>query len=91
VQVFKPDPRIFNCALEKLGLPAVQAAMVGDSIDKDCIPARKIGMKTILLTAPGNSPKRANADLVSRTKVVQASPPADYVIHSLEDLLDIQW
>jgi putative hydrolase of the HAD superfamily len=91
VQIFKPDPRIFNCALEKLGLPAAKAAMVGDSIDKDCMPARKIGMKTILLTAPDNSLKPANADLVSRTKVVQTSLPVDHVIHSLEELVDIQW
>ena len=44
----KPDPRIFKLALEKAGerKPA-HCLMVGDRLDTDITPAKKIGMKTV--------------------------------------------
>lgn len=43
----KPDPRIFNLALEKAGCDPSDAVMVGDRLDNDIIPAKKLGMKTV--------------------------------------------
>lgn len=43
----KPDPRIFTLALEKAGCDLSDAVMVGDRLDNDIIPAKKLGMKTV--------------------------------------------
>ena len=43
----KPDPASFFCALETLGLPAGETAVVGDSIRRDIQPAQQAGMITV--------------------------------------------
>jgi len=43
----KPDPRMFHLALERAGCEPAQAIMVGDRLDNDIAPAKKLGMKTI--------------------------------------------
>lgn len=48
----KPDPAIFRSALRKLNLPPHEAVCVGDSFERDVIPAREVGMKTIWLKGP---------------------------------------
>ena len=45
----KPDPRIFQAALQKHGLDAAQAAHIGDSEAKDIRGAANIGLKAILV------------------------------------------
>ena len=40
----KPDPRIFLMALEQADCPPERAAMVGDRLDNDVVPAKKMGM-----------------------------------------------
>lgn len=45
--VAKPDLRIFEIALHKADCKAEEAVMVGDRLDNDIIPAKKIGMKTV--------------------------------------------
>lgn len=45
--VAKPDSAIFKIALEKAGCKPENAAMIGDRLDNDIIPAKKLGMKTI--------------------------------------------
>lgn len=47
--VSKPDPRIFEIALDRAGCPAREALMVGDRIDNDVRPARALGMRTVWL------------------------------------------
>lgn len=47
VGLSKPDPRIFQLALNRAGCRAEQAVMVGDRLDNDIIPARALGMKTV--------------------------------------------
>jgi HAD superfamily hydrolase (TIGR01662 family) len=49
VGVEKPDPRMFQAALEKLQLPAREAAMIGDDLEKDILGAQRLGMTTILV------------------------------------------
>lgn len=49
VGVAKPDPRIFHLALERLGVPAAEALMVGDSPTADVAGARAAGVGPILL------------------------------------------
>lgn len=45
--VSKPDRRIFEIALERAGCRPEEAAMVGDRLDNDIVPANAIGMYTI--------------------------------------------
>jgi len=48
----KPNPEIFRIALNRLGLSPEETLFVGDSYDRDMMPARKIGMKTVWLKGP---------------------------------------
>ncbi len=52
VRLFKPDPAIFQYAAEKLGADPATTIMVGDSYERDVVPAKKIGMKTAWLEGP---------------------------------------
>jgi len=45
----KPDPDFFTWALKEAGCQAEEALMIGDRIDNDIIPAKRIGFKTIWL------------------------------------------
>lgn len=45
--VAKPDKRIFEIALERSNCEPANAVMIGDRIDNDIVPAKRIGMKTI--------------------------------------------
>ena len=47
--ITKPDPRYYEQILRKCGVLPEECIMVGDRIDKDIIPARQVGMKTILI------------------------------------------
>ena len=56
--VRKPDPAIFRLALDKAGVRASEAAMVGDRIDNDVRPARALGMKTVHVRQGGSGRQR---------------------------------
>ena len=47
VGLFKPDPAIFNYALEKTGISAEEAVFVGDRPDNDVRPAKALGFRTV--------------------------------------------
>jgi putative hydrolase of the HAD superfamily len=53
--VAKPDPAIFRSALERLGVAAHEAVMVGDSWANDIVGAANIGMRAIWLNRHGES------------------------------------
>jgi len=69
----KPNPKIYQTVLEKLQIKPNEALMVGDDPKTDVIPAKKMGMKAIMLCREGK-------------KMVEE---ADYVIASLTELLNI--
>ena len=70
--VTKPDPRIFRLALERLGRPADEAAMIGDAWDTDIAGARAAGIRPIWFNRFGApSPDR------SVTEVHSLVPPSD--------------
>ncbi|NDW18927.1 HAD family hydrolase [Dysgonomonas sp. 216] len=66
VGVRKPDPAIFGLGVEKIGLPAENIVVIGDSNSKDIVPATKVGCQTIWLKGPGwgDDDPNATADLV---------------------------
>jgi FMN phosphatase YigB (HAD superfamily) len=47
--VRKPDPAIFALALERLSVPAAETWVVGDSYDRDILPGKTLGCRTIWL------------------------------------------
>ena len=66
VGIRKPDPAIFRLGVDKLGFPADEIVVVGDSYDKDIVPATRIGCQTIWLKSIGWSAYTGNetADIV---------------------------
>jgi putative hydrolase of the HAD superfamily len=48
-KITKPDPRYLEQITRKIGALPDECIMVGDRIDKDVIPAKQLGMKTILV------------------------------------------
>jgi putative hydrolase of the HAD superfamily len=49
VGICKPDPAIFTHALQELGREPGETMMVGDSFERDIVPAKLLGMKTAWL------------------------------------------
>lgn len=53
----KPHPTIFQAVLDRLGVPAEQSAMVGDSPEDDLEGARGLGMRAFLVDREGLFPE----------------------------------
>jgi putative hydrolase of the HAD superfamily len=51
--VGKPEPEIFEAALDRLGAAPGEAAMVGDTIDRDIAGATAAGLAAIWLNRAG--------------------------------------
>ncbi len=49
VDVTKPDPRYFERIAPACGVDPRQCIMVGDRIDNDVVPAKQVGIRTILI------------------------------------------
>lgn len=46
----KPEPALFEMAVDIVGSPRKQTVMLGDRLDTDILGAQRVGLKTILLT-----------------------------------------
>ena len=75
----KPDKEIFEKAFELAGCTAEESVMVGDRLDNDIIPAKAIGMKTVWV----------KNGLAQYQGAERGEGVADYVIHSLSEILYI--
>jgi len=53
IVVGKPEPPLFELALQRMGLGVDEAAMVGDSVDSDVRGARRVGMTAVLFAPKG--------------------------------------
>ncbi|HEX3747031.1 MAG TPA: HAD family hydrolase [Bryobacteraceae bacterium] len=60
----KPDPRLFQAALDKLGVSPQEALFIGNDHFRDIGGAREVGMKTILFCPGGTAsgPEQIAAD-----------------------------
>ena len=70
IVVGKPESPLFRIALERLGVDASEAAMVGDSVPADMRGARRVGMRAVLYAPDGQL----------------APPEADVMIRSFSEL-----
>ena len=69
----KPDPKIFQIALDELHVHASETYVVGDSYKRDIVPAKQLGCVTVWLRG------RSWKETLETSK-------ADYVILSLQEL-----
>lgn len=76
VGYLKPHPRIYEAALDALGVPAAEAAMVGNDLECDVVGARRAGLKAVWSPYPRQSPPPRH-------------PDADAVVERLADLPDV--
>ncbi|KAI8319555.1 HAD-superfamily hydrolase [Martensiomyces pterosporus] len=53
VGVEKPDPRIFRCALDAVGIPAYDTLHVGDNVRLDYEAAKRVGMEALVVDRSG--------------------------------------
>jgi len=69
VGIRKPDPRLFQLALEGLNQLAEDCGFVGDSFERDVVPAKSLGMRTLWLRGaaarPCPDPSKVDFTLVS--------------------------
>jgi HAD superfamily hydrolase (TIGR01549 family) len=61
VGIDKPDPGIFEHALDQAGVPAGHCAFVADRLDNDIIPSRRAGMRPVWMLR-GEAPPDPTAD-----------------------------
>ena len=67
VGVRKPDPVIFRLGVKALGLEPAETVMIGDSLDKDIIPAQSIGCNTVWLQGKNWSEVQCTPDQIIST------------------------
>ena len=75
--VAKPDKRIFEIALERSMCSPNEAVMIGDRIDNDIIPAKKMGMATIWV----------KQGFGKYWTITNESEKADFEVNNLTELL----
>lgn len=75
--ISKPNPEIFHRALTAANCLPDSAVMIGDRLDNDIVPAKRIGMKTVWI-------KQGLGGLAS---VVHENEQASYEIRNLSELL----
>lgn len=78
----KPDPIVFHCACEALGLPPSQVAYIGDDLRLDVEGAQKAGLAGIWLNRHGASPSAEHAHIQPDTSVSS--------LHELEQWLHLR-
>ncbi len=52
VGLSKPDPKLFQWAMDEASCEPGEGLMIGDRIDNDVIPAKSVGLKTLWLKLP---------------------------------------
>jgi len=68
----KPNPWIFSHALERLGIGAEAAVMIGDTVDTDIIGARAAGIATILVESGSPIPTASAVQATARLPDIAA-------------------
>jgi putative hydrolase of the HAD superfamily len=76
VGVRKPDPQIFRLGVEALQLKADEVVVIGDSYEKDIIPAQAAGCQTVWLKNTG-------------WNAFSGTESADLIISTFADLIKI--
>ena len=76
--VGKPSPIILGVALAALGVPAADAAIVGDRIETDIVMGRRLGLCTVLVLS--------GVTRADDPRIAAVAP--DHVVRSVRDLVE---
>ncbi len=76
INISKPEPKIFELAIKMLKSSPDKTIVIGDSYQRDVIPAKKLGCKTIWLKGKSWKEEHNTGD-------------ADFIIHSLFEIENI--
>ena len=76
--VGKPSPIILEVALAALGVPAAEAAIVGDRIETDIVMGRRLGLGTVLVLS--------GVTRADDPRIAAVAP--DHVVQSIRDLVE---
>jgi NagD protein len=76
--VGKPSPIILEVALAALGVPAHEAAIVGDRIETDIVMGRRLGLGTVLVLS--------GITRADDPRIAAVAP--DHVVESIRDLVE---
>ncbi len=77
--VAKPEPEIFLRALSCAECEPHKAVMIGDRLDNDIYPAKKLGMKTVWI----------KQGIAAYQKPLSDNCIADFTVNSLTEIIDI--
>ena len=96
VGVRKPDPAIFDIALDRLGLESRETVHVGDSLEDDVDGALAAGIGCVLIDRSNGNKNASTTDYQAEEETTVASDIRPWsnrvpVIKSLKDLLDKPW
>ena len=70
----KPDKRIFNCALARIGASAQETVFIGDNPEADIAGALSVGMKAVLRVADRRPGQGTFADYEPRLRSLEGLP-----------------
>ena len=79
-KITKPDTRYYEAILKKCDCKAEESVMIGDRIDKDIIPAKLVGMKTI----------RIKTGIHGKQEARTPEEIADLTVHGLNEI-NLEW
>jgi HAD superfamily hydrolase (TIGR01549 family) len=79
VNIQKPDPKIFQLAMDLAANDSKYYVMIGDRLDTDISPANKLGMKTV----------RYTDSLFKLQEPIDESETATYVVNSLSEIPNV--
>ncbi len=86
VGYMKPHPRIYQVALERLGVEAAECLMVGDNLRADVEGPKTLGMMAVWRRPPAvNEPVEATAD----EREVEGPIKPDFAIDQIAELLEL--
>ena len=87
VGIRKPDPRIFLLGVEALALQPGEVTVVGDSLEKDIVPAHAAGCRTVWLKGEQWAAGSSGTDVAADAGNADMSL-ADSIIADLSELID---
>lgn len=81
----KPNPLIFQRALERLGAAPDRAAMVGDTLGADILGAKNAGIYSVWITRRANTPaNRAHVETITPDARISTLSELPSLLRSLE-------
>lgn len=75
----KPNPTLYEFALERLGTAPVETLAVGDRLETDILGGQRLGCPTALVLS----------GIATREEAVLYIPAVDFIVPELADLLDL--